>query len=648
MANILVTCVGSGVGQSVVDSLFLTKRNNIIGCDANRNVYAYKYCTKFYTVPSIYADNYLEFILEICKNNDINLVIPGHDHELFLFSQERKRFENHDIKLMVSKPDLIKISRNKYDWYSFFNVRGCSVVPTMILADFKSNPDESFFPAIIKPVGGSASQGISIAFSMNDIHELSNEDIIQPYLLPKKDDVNYIPVKSALNNKEFIQRSEISVQLVFSSESILMGVFISRNSLKNGIPVFVEPIVPDDFDYFDEIMKFVSVCEEEKVIGPVNLQGRITEQGMYFFEMNMRFTGITGNRAYLGFNEVDYLVSNFLNLPAHLGSYAKRKLGVRQVACTTIPCGNDSTKKSICVLGAGSSFGSEFINELLKNDNFDEIYVISRESSVSRYEKIFSNPRVEIVLSSDAKVETVYSKSDILVNFIGALADKPEIEIYDAILYQYDQVNKIMNSNIPLIINVSSQSVYNQSINSVKCESDEINIQNAYSFQKVLGEQFFSSLSDASPCSKVVSLRFSRILGAHFSEIKVKGFFAKIIESILFDNEITIQNPLNNINIIDLRDAVDSIFHVINNEDKLTNSMILNVGGSNVTLREYCEDVVSVLGENGFGGVKFLESDLVSQSSIIDISRIVDLGWKPKHTIKNTIEAIIQRNINYK
>ena len=37
--------------------------------------------------------------------------------------------------------------------------------------------------------------------------------------------------------------------------------------------------------------------------GPINLQGRITPAGLMFFEMNPRFTGITGNRSQFGFNE---------------------------------------------------------------------------------------------------------------------------------------------------------------------------------------------------------------------------------------------------------------------------------------------------------------------------------------------------------
>ena len=336
MARVLVTCVGSGVGQSVLDSLNELRQDYIIGCDMNRNVYATHFCDEFHFVPGLYSEGYLDTLLNIAIERKADIIIPGHDHELALLSKDIDKFHAHGIEVLVSEPKIISISRDKYLWYEYFHERGCSIVPTYKVKDFKESPDLSIFPAIIKPAGGSASQGIHIVHEMNELEGMSDEDIIQPYLFPTKDDKNYETIVRAVNNRKFVQMSEISIQLIFGKDAKFKSIFISKNVLKNGIPVHIDTILPEEFEYLDEIMKFVPICEEQGVKGPVNVQGRITEKGIFFFEMNMRFTGITGNRAQLGFNEVKYLVSDFLGKSSRPLSYTGNKVGVRQVACSTI------------------------------------------------------------------------------------------------------------------------------------------------------------------------------------------------------------------------------------------------------------------------------------------------------------------------
>src|SRR5690606_35257533 len=149
-----------------------------------------------------------------------------------------------------------------------------------------------------------------------------------------------------------------SIQLTFNKEAKFSGIFISKNTLKSGVPVFVGPINPETFEYTNEILKFVPILESNGVRGPVNIQGRVTPKGLLFLEMNMRFTGITGNRALLGYNEVDYLVRDFLGLECELNKYAYNKVGVRQVACTTIPRqGRRLENETVTILGAGSNIG---------------------------------------------------------------------------------------------------------------------------------------------------------------------------------------------------------------------------------------------------------------------------------------------------
>lgn len=648
MSTVLVTCVGSGVGQSVVDSLGITSRDKIIGCDLDSCVYAYHYCHHFYKAPSIYSEEYIYFLLDICRKENVDLIIPGHDYELGLFSKNIQLFKDVDVEVIVSPNDLINISRDKFLWYEFFSCRGCSIVPTFRLEDFLNNPDLSIFPAILKPLGGSASQGIKIINSLADIKAKDSDCVIQPYLFPLKNDPNYSSILNAVKNDYFVQLSEISIQLIFSFNSTFEGIFISKNTLKNGVPITIDPINPKEFMHTNEIMKFVPILIEHKVKGPVNIQGRITESGLIFFEMNMRFTGITGNRAQLGFNEVQFLVNNFLGKHSQLNGFAPNKVGARQVACTTKPRDKKIGfyNKEVCILGGGSFIGSYVVRKILDENACNNLYLVCRSESYSQYQKYFgSEKRVKIVKEDDFLLENIYSRTDVLINFVGARANEDDDSIYNAIIFLFNQTQKIIKSNIPLIINISSQSVYNQLTDDVKTEQDKALVCNLYAFQKYLSEEYFRSIHYHSPDSKVISLRLSRVIGNSILGKKSSGFFSDIIEAFYTKNGVSITNPNNKINLIDVRDVSGAIFHIISQipRDKLPE--IMNIGGTNMSIHQFCKYVSESLKiDISDTNIAIERNNNITISSMVSTQSLNSLNWFPEYSINETILWMAQKN----
>lgn len=639
MIKVLVTCIGSGVGQSAIDSLNLAGGYYILGIDMKLDVYANHYCNKVVMSPSIYDDHYIDFLIELCIENNIDIIIPGHDHELGLLSSHRDKFTKHDIKILVSDSELIYISRDKYKWYDYFRVQGCNVVTTHTLDAYMQSPDESLFPAIIKPTGGSASQNISIVHSLADVQSVAKEYgledyIIQPYLLPPTSDENYSALKKAVDNNRLIQLSEISIQLIFNNQGRFVSSFISRNKLKNGVPVVIDTIANEDFEYREDLERFIQALENEKVIGPVNLQGRITDKGLVFFEMNMRFTGITGNRAQLGFNEVDYLVKDFMGVALPSLRYNTNQLGVRQVACTTIQKYTPLDKPTYTILGGGF-IGGQIIDNLLESGQYN-INLVCRNDSYSKYKEAYNKLPVTVLKDSDPNLQNTYCSSDVVINCIGALAYNEDSIIYDAIETQYRHVEKLSSANIPVIINLSSQSVYDQTANEQKTEDSPLAINNAYSFQKKLGEQMFESIAAKYPASRVVSLRLPRVTGQ--GKPGVNGFFKKIITSLRNQQPVDIPSPKNNTTLINVNDVVDAIQFIIHNDS--TVPPVLNVGGVDVSMQEYCEAVLSYLDIENNDCLKFGSSDTVTQSSQISGKRLTDLGWEPKFTLSKLVKEI--------
>lgn len=635
MVTVLVTCVGSGVGQSVIDSLNLTREFKIIGCDGNPNVYAHSFCDEFFVVPGLYSEGYTDHILQLCISNAVNVLVPGHDHELVLFGKDLEKFKENGIQVIVSDPEIIAISRDKQDWYDYFAPLGCKIVPTISVKEFLENPDERILPAIVKPSGGSASQGITIINELKEIEGLIPEDIIQPYLFPEESDPNYEKIVKAVKNGNFLQMSEISIQLIFNKDSKFSGVFISKNTLKNGVPIFVDPIDPQNFEYIDEIMRFVPILEERSVRGPVNIQGRITPNGLFFFEMNMRFTGITGNRALLGFNEVNFLVRNFLGLEAKLDGYAYNKVGVRQVACSTIPRQEQNFSDTITILGAGSNIGVAFMKEISKTSK--TINLIIREGSKEKYVELFKGyANVVYFEANDPNLAQCLCQTDCLINFVSALAYEDDYKKFEAIRFIQNISILIAKAKINKIINISSQSVYSQKLNIEKTEGDAVSLDTSYSFQKVIIEDIFSSIKLLSPLSRVVSLRLPRVI---IPQIKGQaGFFEKIIRDYQSGNEVLIPNPSNNTNLIHIDDVISAILFVLGKMKIGDVQEILNVSGQNVSLREYVEDIQQSL--KGTGSFNLGDSEDVQSSSMLDGQLLKNLGWTNSKSVIDIINDL--------
>jgi hypothetical protein len=69
-----------------------------------------------------------------------------------------------------------------------------------------------------------------------------------------------------------------------TNQGALLGKFASLNRLKAGVPMQVDPI--DDPDVWDAVAMVLEALVPVGLRGPCNIQGKITEHGVLFFEVN--------------------------------------------------------------------------------------------------------------------------------------------------------------------------------------------------------------------------------------------------------------------------------------------------------------------------------------------------------------------------
>ena len=106
-------------------------------------------------LPRVTDSSYVEDLAEVCRLNEIRLVIPTIDTELAVLAQERLAFERLGVSVVVSDACLIAVTRDKRQTPEFFARFG--IASPEILHEGQIS-----FPAIAKPFDGSLSRNITV------------------------------------------------------------------------------------------------------------------------------------------------------------------------------------------------------------------------------------------------------------------------------------------------------------------------------------------------------------------------------------------------------------------------------------------------------------------------------------------------------
>lgn len=128
-----------------------------------------------FIVPRTDDPYYLETILNICKDKEIDGVLSLIDPELLLLSEHKEKFLEIGTTPIISSFELIKKSFNKYEFNEYLKDNGFNYMKCYIdLESFYKgyNMGDIEFPVFVKPVKGSASINISKVDSKEELETL--------------------------------------------------------------------------------------------------------------------------------------------------------------------------------------------------------------------------------------------------------------------------------------------------------------------------------------------------------------------------------------------------------------------------------------------------------------------------------------------
>lgn len=167
--TLLLTACGTKASPGIVECLRDTDYDfKIIGTDMREANHGTHFVDEFYTVPNGTDPAYPERLLEIAKENDVDVISPLSDEEVVTLSQNKDLFRDQGIPIVCSDPQATKLSNNKGEMLDYLSERSV-VTPEYGIPGNEDELDtlvrELGYPdkeVVLKPTTGRGGRGVWI------------------------------------------------------------------------------------------------------------------------------------------------------------------------------------------------------------------------------------------------------------------------------------------------------------------------------------------------------------------------------------------------------------------------------------------------------------------------------------------------------
>ena len=207
--NILFTCAGR---RTYLLKYFKEQLNGdglIIGADMQLSAPALSVADIAVAVPGVYDEHYVDTLLRVCQQYQVNMLISLNDLELPILADAKARFVEKGICLVVSDQEVIDICFDKYQTAKFVRSIGLKAPKTFLtLQEAKDaiKSGELNFPVVLKPRWGSGSIGIEVAEDEEDLdmmYALLKKKVKKTILATASVGDEYIMIQQMIRGKEY-------------------------------------------------------------------------------------------------------------------------------------------------------------------------------------------------------------------------------------------------------------------------------------------------------------------------------------------------------------------------------------------------------------------------------------------------------------
>jgi carbamoyl-phosphate synthase large subunit len=264
----------TSIGKRVELINHLKTQAKIVGADCSDLNAARHFADKFYKVPRVDSEDYLNELIRICRNERVDYLIPLLENEFELLAKNRDAFSAVGTTLVLSDEKIVNICKDKRLTAEFFNKYDIPAPETYKFD--KSNADTDLLsktPLVIKPACGMGSDGVYIVEDELDLkyalkhvedpiiqEKLSGREFTMDVLCDKNGEIIYLVTRERLE----VRSGEVNKSKVTKVKSV---VDISRKVME-------------------------ALKQEGSIFGPFTLQCFLDENGeAKMLEINPRFGG---------------------------------------------------------------------------------------------------------------------------------------------------------------------------------------------------------------------------------------------------------------------------------------------------------------------------------------------------------------------
>ena len=239
--------------------------------------------------PLIYSPEYIPFLINYCKDNNISLVIPLFDIDLPVLADNIDKFNAVNTRVLVSDYDFVKTCNDKYLAYNFLKANNFNTVPYFIDLVEAENALESGlmnYPVVIKPRWGMGSIAIYKADNLEELRVLYKKtlnDIHDSYLKYESS----ADFQHSVLIQQLITGQEYGADIIHDFDGKFRACVIREKIAMRSGETDCAKIV-DNALIHDTLIKLSGIT---KHIGNLDLDILMNDSGVYILEMNARFGG---------------------------------------------------------------------------------------------------------------------------------------------------------------------------------------------------------------------------------------------------------------------------------------------------------------------------------------------------------------------
>ena len=254
-----LTVLMSATSSNTMPGVYRSFKNNgereirVVGMDMTTDPSAHFLVDKFYQVPPVSDESYIDTVLEICKKESVDIYFPSISAEVSKVSKRRNDFEIIGTIVSISNEQSVAIANNKLLTYQTLEKAGIpvprfigvhSVEEFVEGCKYMGYPEK---PVCIKIVNGSGSRGVRIIDAKKSRYEIFAHEKPNSFYASYEDMLSVlksVPQLDELMLLEVMHGPEFTVDMLADNGKVLYEV--GRENVVSLMSIAQESVIKYD------------------------------------------------------------------------------------------------------------------------------------------------------------------------------------------------------------------------------------------------------------------------------------------------------------------------------------------------------------------------------------------------------------------